>query len=96
MPTVAQFPPAYTCSVVTAVVTSHCVRPRIITVDVRPVSDFTCALCHGTFEEGWTDEEALAEYNAAFTEEERAEPREIVCDDCYKKIMKWADRRHNR
>ncbi len=55
--------------------------------------EYECALCHGTFEKDWTDEEALAEYEATFTEEERQDVREVVCDDCYKKIMKWANER---
>jgi DNA-directed RNA polymerase subunit RPC12/RpoP len=49
--------------------------------------EYVCANCHGTFEKAWTDEEALAEYEAAFTEEERADVREVVCDDCYTLIM---------
>ena len=47
--------------------------------------EFTCAMCGGTFEQGWTDEEAEAEYTSAFTElsKEQKEDRAEVCDDCY-------------
>lgn len=51
--------------------------------------EYVCAACHETFEKAWTDEEALAEYLAAFTEEERKDVREVVCDECYAKVMAW-------
>ncbi len=53
--------------------------------------EYECSLCKETFEKGWTDAEALAEYEVTFTEEERQDVREVVCDDCYKKIMEWAN-----
>ena len=53
-------------------------------------NQYTCSLCKETFEKGWTDSEAIAEYVATFTEEEREDVTEVVCDDCYKKIMEWA------
>ena len=50
---------------------------------------FTCDMCGGTFEQGWTDEEAEAEYAGSFNElsPEQKEDRGEVCDDCYKVIM---------
>lgn len=51
---------------------------------------YECSNCHQTFEKGWSDEEASAEYAGKFptlTVEDAA----IVCDDCYNKIMGWAD-----
>lgn len=52
---------------------------------------FDCALCGGTFEKGRSDEEAEAEYQVTFTEEQKAEPRKIACEDCYREIMGWYD-----
>jgi DNA-directed RNA polymerase subunit RPC12/RpoP len=49
---------------------------------------YTCAACGEEFENGWTDEEAEAEYQAAFTgDAEAGAPKDTVCDDCYHKIM---------
>lgn len=47
---------------------------------------FTCDYCHGTFEKGWTDEEADAELreNFGLTHDETDS---VACDDCYNKIM---------
>jgi hypothetical protein len=47
---------------------------------------YTCAACRGVFSYGWTEEEALAE------KEENwggmpMECMEVVCDDCYRKMM---------
>lgn len=52
---------------------------------------YTCANCGGTFEAGWSEADALMEYQAAFSEAERsfdADPPGRVCDDCYRAIMK--------
>ena len=54
-------------------------------------AEYLCSLCKETFEKGWTDAEAEAEYLATFTEQERQDVREVVCDDCYKKIMEGAN-----
>lgn len=43
---------------------------------------YICASCGGTFDKGWSDDEAEAELASTF-----AVPKEdcdIVCDDCYK------------
>lgn len=45
-------------------------------------TQFTCAACGGTFDQGWSEEEAEAELANTF-----ALPKEecvLVCDDCYK------------
>lgn len=44
---------------------------------------YTCAVCKGTFESDWTDEEADAEALEKFTPEELKD-RVVVCDDCYR------------
>lgn len=51
---------------------------------------FTCAYCHETFESAWTDEEAIAEAQATFSEVE-LEATEVVCDECYKAVMAALD-----
>lgn len=48
---------------------------------------YRCAECGGIFEKGWTDDEALQEYEAIFSASEKATPAAVVCDDCYQKIM---------
>jgi hypothetical protein len=56
--------------------------------------EYTCSYCGGTFQrvtEGWSDEQALAEYDErfpAFTYEDRA----IVCHDCYLELMDRIDK----
>jgi hypothetical protein len=51
---------------------------------------FTCENCGGTFEKGWSDEEARAEAIGTFGAMP-AEPAQ-VCDECYDMIMEWARR----
>ena len=46
---------------------------------------YTCAMCGEAFNEGWTDEEAMAESVAVFGKL-RPEELDVVCDDCYQKI----------
>jgi len=43
-------------------------------------------MCRNVYEKGWSDEEADAEYVSTFTEAEREDERELVCDDCYKRM----------
>lgn len=50
-------------------------------------STYTCSACGETYEKGWTDEEADAEYAEEFNG--YTGPCEIVCDDCYQAVMKW-------
>lgn len=48
-------------------------------------STFTCTLCHGTYEKGWSDEEAQAEYVEKWPSSAAAGvSTNIVCDDCFK------------
>lgn len=46
---------------------------------------FTCAVCDGTFEKEWTDEEAMAEATGIFGDQLGDDP-EVVCDDCFNKM----------
>lgn len=48
---------------------------------------YTCAHCGGTFERGWTDEEAQAESVQNFGVRGDAPGMALVCDDCYQEIM---------
>lgn len=50
-------------------------------------NEYECYICHQVFEKGWSDEEANEEYKKEFSGWEN-EPKEVICDDCYKKIMK--------
>lgn len=49
-------------------------------------NEFTCYACSETFEKGWSDEEAMAEFGSTFPSAD-LEECSVVCDDCYKKIM---------
>ena len=51
--------------------------------------EFHCANCHEIFLKGQTDKEAEEEYKLNFPNEEFGKDDEVVCDDCYKEIMKW-------
>ena len=50
---------------------------------------FTCESCGGTFDKGWSDEEAAAEAQGNFPGINVSDPDEagVVCDDCYQHIM---------
>lgn len=52
---------------------------------------FTCANCKGVFEKGWSDEAAAAELTENFGSNVSTADCEVVCDDCYKQIMVWAE-----
>lgn len=53
---------------------------------------YTCAVCHQEFPKGWSDEEARQEYGQAFPRQEASgEAVEMVCDDCYHRVMEWAE-----
>jgi hypothetical protein len=47
-------------------------------------NEYECAVCHGIFEKGWTDEEARAEEKETFGANDPDSA--IVCDDCYNKM----------
>lgn len=49
---------------------------------------YTCTHCGETYEQGWTEEEARAEAQAAYGD---VPPEELstVCDECHKGFMAW-------
>ena len=47
---------------------------------------YVCDCCHGTFESGWSDQEARQEADRDFPYEDISDMA-LVCDDCDKKIM---------
>ena len=47
---------------------------------------YTCALCKGVFEFEWTDKEATQEMEENFPGIPKEEC-DIICDDCFKKVM---------
>jgi len=47
---------------------------------------YKCAMCGETYEEDWTEEEAIEELNNNFPGFDKADC-EVVCDDCYKEFM---------
>jgi hypothetical protein len=51
---------------------------------------YTCAYCGGTFNKGWSDEEAMAEQEEAFPDVNLSDCA-MVCDACYKRIMHWKE-----
>lgn len=52
---------------------------------------YTCDQCHGTFDEGWSDEEANAEAleNFGVANASRNTDMARICDDCYKAMTSW-------
>ncbi len=48
--------------------------------------EFTCSLCHKTYEKERSDEEAMEEAIDHFGEESMKDAA-VVCDDCFKLIM---------
>lgn len=52
---------------------------------------FTCAVCGGTFPKAWTDEEALAEYEATMPNAAaRGDAVVLVCGVCYTPVVEFA------
>lgn len=55
--------------------------------------EFTCESCGGVFtknRDGWSEEQALAERDALWTEEELGRTGQaVVCDDCFEMFMAW-------
>lgn len=47
-------------------------------------------MCGGTFESGWTDEEAQKEAEAVFGIIPKAE-QQVVCDECYQQLKPTAN-----
>ena len=57
----------------------------------KTTEEFTCEHCGETFENDWSDKEALKE-----AEQWGKNPPgglSIICDDCYNKFMGWADKK---
>lgn len=55
-------------------------------------SEYTCAQCGGTFNRASDDAPAIAEAARDFgVPDASTDPRmAIVCDDCYRALMAWA------
>jgi hypothetical protein len=51
---------------------------------------YTCASCKGTFEKGQSDEDAAAELTETFGGVFVPEDCDVVCDDCFQRMMAWA------
>lgn len=49
--------------------------------------EYTCAHCGGTFEAGWSDEEARAEFEKNWPGEPFDPDLPQVCDDCYRMMV---------
>ncbi len=52
---------------------------------------YTCEMCKGTFDKGWTDEEAQAEAERLFPGMDHSDMA-MLCDDCFQKIQAAAMR----
>ena len=48
-------------------------------------SEYTCAVCHQTWEKGWSDDEAMLEFKNDFGDIP-LNVCVIICDDCYVKM----------
>lgn len=55
-------------------------------------SEYTCEGCGKTFKSSWSEADSLMEYQENFSEEVRCDADGIaaVCDNCYRRFMKWA------
>ena len=49
-------------------------------------NEYRCAVCQQVYDKGVSDEEAKAEAEQLWTEEE-LEDTELVCDDCFNEII---------
>lgn len=54
------------------------------------INQFTCAVCQGTFNKGWTDEEARQERSEIFGEW-KDEDCVIICNDCFVKRLSYEE-----
>jgi len=50
-------------------------------------NEFRCYGCKGVFEKGWSDTEAMAEFNAAEYPMQPNEELIELCDDCHKHFL---------
>lgn len=58
----------------------------------KPV--ITCAYCGVTFQSTWTEEDAIAEATKVFGSPPPPGKSDMVCEDCYIKLMKLAAVQH--
>jgi hypothetical protein len=71
-------------------------RPHVcpVSVEIVPLAsggeEYTCAVCHGTFTKECSDEEAAAEMEATWQPLPGDDDPGIVCDDCFRQVMAWA------
>lgn len=57
-----------------------------------PPSMYFCSECQMTYPKGWSDEEQLAEAEENFPGLVGSGHEAVVCDDCYRKIMRLPPR----
>lgn len=52
---------------------------------------YQCAHCGGTFESGWTDDEANAEAERLYGVKDASQRDDMaqICDDCFKAFETW-------
>jgi hypothetical protein len=61
----------------------------VIAAEATPApspNEFTCAFCHGVFEKGRSDEDAVTERESHFGPVSLEECDFVVCEDCWQKI----------
>lgn len=51
-------------------------------------NEYQCSVCKGVFEKTWDETEAIAEMQAEFGQGATVDKADVICDDCYNKIMK--------
>ena len=51
---------------------------------------YTCERCSGTFKKVRSDEEAMAEADSLWTPETMADEQAVICDDCFREFIAWA------
>lgn len=56
-----------------------------MTQTAETIETFTCANCKGEFNKGRSDEEALAELEEDFPDDQD-QPMEVICEDCYQQM----------
>jgi hypothetical protein len=71
-------------------ITGNGKKPPVVVELVRggnrdDADTFTCAVCGGTFDKSWSDEDAQREYDAIF--EGWNEATVTVCEPCYRAMM---------
>jgi hypothetical protein len=54
---------------------------------MRQSNKYTCALCHGTFIKGRSDDEAWAEHLARNPDVVKKKDTDMVCDNCFEYVM---------